>query len=379
MQDERTGRAVRKTTLAAVLLTALASCDRPGNGVAAMSEPRTYEPVGRTLRWGASDAERFGTSAADFAANAKNPARAAPSYDLPTGWVELPPAPMREVNLAVAGDARAGCYLTTLNGEAGGLAANVNRWRGQLSLPPLTAEEIAALPRVEWLGRSAVLADFEGAWTGMAGDGEPSEGRLVGLLAIDPSRSRFLKMVGPRDVIAREVGAFRALVASFREGTAAKEPAKATPAATEAPAASGTLAWTAPAGWQRGPDKAMREVTFLAGPKGEVECYVTLLAGDGGGLRANLDRWSGQMGQEPLSERELAALARVTILGADGVVAEIPRGSDATAPAEHELLIGALSIQPEQSLFVKMVGPRAAVEAQREAFLELCRSLRSAG
>jgi hypothetical protein len=123
----------------------------------------------------------------------------------------------------------------------------------------------------------------------------------------------------------------------------------------------------------------MREVTFLAGPKGEVECYVTLLAGDGGGLRANLGRWSGQMGQEPLSERELAALARVTILGADGVVAEIPRGSDATAPAEHELLIGALSIQPEQSLFVKMVGPRAAVEAQREAFLELCRSLRSAG
>ena len=85
------------------------------------------------------------------------------------------------------------------------------------------------------------------------------------------------------------------------------------------------------------------------------------------------------MGREPLDESSLAALARETILGADSVVAEIPRAPQAGSSSEHELLIGALCIQPEQSVFVKMLGPREAVEAQREAFLEFCRSLRSAG
>jgi hypothetical protein len=277
---------------------------------------------------------------------------------------------MREVNLRPGELAE--CYVTTLAGEAGGLVANVNRWRSQLSLPALSSDGVAALPRVPWLGGEAVLVDVEGDWTGMSGEGSGARWRLVGLLQVGTPQSRFLKLVGPAEVVARERGAFDALVASFRAGDAA-----APAVAAEGPASS--LAWVAPAGWQRAADKAMREVTFTAGERGDVECYVALLAGDGGGLAANVERWCQQLGAEPPGSAELEASPRVPMLGTEGVVVEVARGESASAPPGQELLIGALCIRAEQSLFVKMTGPRAQVESQREAFLQFCRSLRPRG
>ncbi|HLU40356.1 MAG TPA: hypothetical protein VK081_13305, partial [Planctomycetota bacterium] len=52
-------------------------------------------------------------------------------HELPTGWTRMAPSAMRLVNLRVAGDPRAECYLTSLPGAAGGLLDNVNRWRSQ--------------------------------------------------------------------------------------------------------------------------------------------------------------------------------------------------------------------------------------------------------
>jgi hypothetical protein len=367
-RHQETGR----QALAALLATWLAAC--ADSGATTLESSRTYEPIGREIRWGASDAERFGISARDFASRGAGGPQTAPrpSFELPAGWSELPPATMREVNLRVGGDARAECYLTTLAGEAGGLVGNVNRWRSQLSQPSLSPEEVAALPRVPWLGGTAVLVDVEGDWTGMSGEDAQARWRLVGLLLVATPQSRFLKMVGPAEVIARERAAFDTLVASFRlPGEAAPAPA--------AESMASSIAWTAPRGWQRAADKAMREVTFAAGARGEVECYVALLAGDGGGLAANVERWCQQLGAEPPSADELAALPREPVLGGEGVVVEIARGAQASAPAGQELLLGALLIRSDRSLFVKMTGPRAAVEAERAAFLEFCRSLRSRG
>jgi hypothetical protein len=345
-----------------------------------LSSSRTFEPVGREIRWGATDAQRFGISPRDFAATpgAAGPAAAELAYDVPSGWSKLPTSPLREVNLRVGGDARAECYLTTLAGEAGGLAANVNRWRQQVSAPPLSEAELEALPEVDWLGRPAVLVDFAGTWTGMSGDVAEKSWRLVGLLQIGSDRSRFLKMTGPDDVIARELEAFRGLVASFRTGSGAA-PAGAKAAAPIEASTPGEIAWDVPAGWTRAPDKAMRTATFLSGPQGEVECYVASLAGDGGGLLANVNRWRQQFGCEPLAEGDLAALAKVAMLGTEAALVEFPRQEGASVAESQELLLGALLIQRDQSWFVKMAGPRAAVEDQRRAFVEFCKSLRAAG
>ena len=385
-----------RTLLPAAALAAagMAGCD-DGADEHQLSPPRIYEPVGRTIRWNASPAERHGISAEDFAGatGASTTAgdvaepetdEASLRWSTPAGWVELPPATFRDANFLVAGDERAECYLTTIGGEAGGLEANINRWRNQLSLAPLDEAAIAALPRVPWLGGDAVLVDFEGRWTGMLGDEASEDWRLVGLLRIGHDQSRFLKMVGPDEVVGPQIETFLALAGSFRvggeEGADVAPPdagasAAAPPAAADGAERTEALAWRTPAGWMRTPDKPMREVTYVSGEGGRVECAVTLLGGTGGGVLANVNRWCGQLGAPELTEADLAALERVPVAGGEGVLVRLERGPGATAEPVQELLLGAVALLPERAVFVKMTGPREAVEGQRAALLEFCGSL----
>lgn len=140
---------------------------------------------------------------------------------------------------------------------------------------------------------------------------------------------------------------------------------------------SGMLTWTEPKGWRRGPDRPMREVTFQIGDDQETECYVVVLGGTGGGVEANINRWRDQMGTSALPESMIDALPRFPFLGHDGVLVEIPGSytgmGDADVP--DALMLGAVCMLPQASVFVKMVGPRDTVEGEREAFLEFCRSM----
>ncbi len=60
---------------------------------------------------------------------------------LPAGWKESPPSEFRVASFRVRGkDARedADVSVVPLPGDAGGDLANVNRWRGQVDLAPVT-------------------------------------------------------------------------------------------------------------------------------------------------------------------------------------------------------------------------------------------------
>jgi len=300
-----------------------------------------------------SSAERFGMHGP---APASLPSASQPrlEWETPPGWRELA-------------------------GDGGGLLANVDRWREQMSLPPVTAEEAAAFERAELFGGEALLVDLEGSF-----QGEPGY-RLVGLLRIDAAGSKFLKMIGPSEVVGAERDAFHALARSFRETRAPRaqpRPDDARKASIEASLAESNgsasgLFWSAPASWRRGPDRAFRAVTFQLPGEGGGECYVTVLAGDGGGLGANVDRWRGQMGQPPLDGPALAALERIEMLGSEAVVVEILGAYEGRS--EAGMLLGAVCGLSGQSVFVKMIGPRRVVEQERAAFLAFCGSLEREG
>lgn len=194
-------------------LAVLAACGEPERSrelpapreiVLADSAPKLHAPAN----------ERFALNMPGASA-APTPAREL-DWDTPEGWSEAPPTSMRLANFRVAGDERAECYLTALAGDAGGLAANVNRWCTQMSQRALSAEELEALPRAELFGREAVLLDVEGTWTGMSGAERVGEQRLVGLLLVDAGGSLFLKMVGPSALLAEQRESFLALARSFQ-------------------------------------------------------------------------------------------------------------------------------------------------------------------
>jgi hypothetical protein len=339
---------------------------------------------------GATSAERFGLAlpgrAPGLTGAGAAPAtlRAGPTltWELPAGWHERSATAMRLANFGVDSDPRIECYLTLLAGDAGGLAANVDRWRAQLGLPAIGDAELAALERAELLGRPAVLLDARGTWTGMGDRAPEPDYRLLGLIACEPEGSAFLTLTGPAASVEPERAAFLALARSIRAGEQPAPPAGegaapvAAPLAATGAARAGGIAWTLPAGWSRAPDRATRLASFAAGAAG-LDVSLTALAGDGGGARANLDRWRGQMREPPLTDDEFGALERFEMLGASARSIEIAGTfqDPAAGPLAGALLLGAVCETGSQALFVKLVGPAALVEAERGRFREFCSSL----
>src|SRR2546425_682214 len=65
------------------------------------------------------------------------------TWTAPASWQAKAASAMRKGSYAVPGDggATADLSITAFPGDVGGEAANVNRWRGQVSLPPLADAE----------------------------------------------------------------------------------------------------------------------------------------------------------------------------------------------------------------------------------------------
>lgn len=387
--EARRPRGVRGALIAVAL--GLASCGGESGGARAFDAVRVQAPSGPELESGASSAKRFGFAvpAAERARShgggsgtGEGGAASGLAWDVPSGWSELAPTSMRVANFAVDG---AECYLTLLGGDGGGLAANVNRWRGQVGLAPLDGAALEALPREPFFGGEATRVDLVGTFAGMGGERADTGYRIVGLLRVSAAGSAFLKFVGPTAVVERELAAFAALAASFRPDApaSAEAPSAQAPSMTSAgPAgpelasgpASPRYAWVRPEGWAEGPPRMMREVTFLVG---DVECYLAELPGDAGGVRANFDRWRGQLGGPPLTELEFEALDSLPMLGATARLIEIEGDftgmAGATVPRAR--LLGAVCFLGDRTVFVKLVGPAAQADRERQHFLDLCRSL----
>jgi len=140
---------------------------------------------------------------------------------------------------------------------------------------------------------------------------------------------------------------------------------------------SSDFAWDVPDGWVQGPSRPMRVATFLAGEDRAVECYVSEVGG-GGGVEANLNRWCGQIGNPPLDQSAAQALPQIQVLGQPAPLLEL-RGDYhgmRGGVRKDSFLLGTIAVTGEQTLFVKMIGPVAQAEDQRQAFVSFCESLR---
>lgn len=300
-----------------------------------------------------------------FAMQAPDPAASAQAslaYDLPQGWVAGAPGGMRMLSFTAPGGIDVS--VTSLGGAGGGLAANLDRWREQLGLAPLTPAELAALPRRTVLGSDdAVAIDFRGAWRG--GGQEIAQARMLGIVVTQPGGTLFVKAVGAATAVDAQVRAFDAFVASLRPATAA---APAAPGGAAAPPATGgDLAWSVPSGWTMEPGSAMRAVTLRPGGDRELDAYVVVLSGAAGGVAANLDRWREQLGLPKLPQAERDALPSIDVLGAPAPLFFAENGKLA--------VLGTVARLGQDSLFVKLVGPAAKVPQHRDAFVQFCQSL----
>lgn len=138
------------------------------------------------------------------------------SYNTPEGWKEMQGSSMRDVNFVFGEKGEGSCYLARLPGAGGGMVANVNRWRGQFKADPLTEAEIAALPKLELFKQPATLVEVDGPFApGMGSSDTFADYRLRGLILASSAGAVFVKMTGPKELVAANSDAFNQFVASL--------------------------------------------------------------------------------------------------------------------------------------------------------------------
>lgn len=145
------------------------------------------------------------------------------TWTAPAHWTAKAVSSMRKGSFTVAGPegATADLAITAFPGDVGGEVANVNRWRGQLGLAPLSpADATAAITHLQVNGLAVGVVDFANA-------ASPAQ-RIHGAMVPYQGATWFFKLVGPDAVVAPEHDAFLAFLKSIKPAADNAAPA-ATP------------------------------------------------------------------------------------------------------------------------------------------------------
>ncbi|HJW09593.1 MAG TPA: hypothetical protein VJ483_08170 [Holophagaceae bacterium] len=133
-------------------------------------------------------------------------------WTLPKGWTEAGGSGMRFATLKAPGAGELDISVVVLSGPAGGEVANVNRWRGQISLPPMDEAAVAkARKAVRSKAGEIGLFDF-------TSEGAPQRRMVAGLLSTPDGNTWFLKMVGDPAAVSKAQSEFLRFLESLRLG-----------------------------------------------------------------------------------------------------------------------------------------------------------------
>ena len=309
------------------------------------------------------------------------------TWTKPDGWTEVPPSEMRLASFKMAGanGKQADVSIVPLPGMAGTDDANVNRWRGQVGLSDASSDELQkSAETVEAGGQPAQLYDIAG--TNPAGGGAQ---RILGVIQHRDGMAWFYKMTGDADLVEQQKSTFVEFLKSLKFETAAASggagemPATmppghpaigdmTTPAAAPGPIShDGQPNWQVPAGWQEISAGQFLVAKFnITGDAGATAAVnVSMSAGDGGGLSANVNRWRGQLGLPPIADILTTPL---DVTGGKAQLVDMSGTNPQTSqPAQ---LVAVIVSQPGQTWFYKLMGDSKVVAAQKAAFIQFVQS-----
>jgi len=307
------------------------------------------------------------------------------TWTAPAEWQNKGATGVRKATFVVGEGAE--LAVTAFPGDVGGELANVNRWRGQLQVAPISEAELAsAVTRLDVGGLQVGVVDILGGT-------KEKPARMLGAMVPSGGATWFFKLIGPDAVVAKARPAFMAFLQTLKSDAAAASLAAAhanltpaaAPAAPAAPAADmantevikaegAGLKWTAPANWESRPATAMRKATYaVTGANGAVgDLSVTAFPGDVGGELANLNRWRSQLQLAPLAEADVAGV--VTRLSPHGLAVTYVDFSGGAADRPVRML-GAIVPFGNATWFFKLTGPVDLVAKEKPAFTAFLQSL----
>jgi hypothetical protein len=301
---------------------------------------------------------------------------------------------MRAASFRVSGQngKQADVSVIPLPGMAGSDLDNVNRWRGQVGLKGVSQDELAKLAQPVEIDHQPGQLYYQAGEN--AGSGEKM--RILAAITRREGTAWFFKMTGDDALVAEQKPAFIEFLksatlpsANVQAGLPASHPpigggselppshppiGGANMQAQSAPAASSGQdkpTWQVPSGWQETPGGQFLIAKFLIKDAGDAQAAVnvSMSAGDGGGVLANLNRWRGQLGLSPVDEADLSKQVQaLEVPGTKASLADIS-GTDART-AQKARLLAAVVPEGQQTWFYKLMGNDQLVEQQKEAFIK---------
>lgn len=293
-----------------------------------------------------------------------------PLWKVPADWQQLPSTEMRLGNFLAQGADGKKAEITVLSfpGNVGSELDNVNRWRNQLGLPPVTQESLGA-ENFNIDGAAAKIYDFTSG---------PK--RLIVAALPRNGVTWFFKMLGDEPVVGAQRSAFVEFLKSV--SFAQSHPADAIPAAPvstnvkKVPEPAGDKpAWDAPADWNAVMPTAMIHSKFvIAGEQNsKAEVTVSVFPGDAGGPLANVNRWRNQLGLAPVDAME-KLVSSVDVIGGKAMLVDMS-GDDART-GQKARLIAAIVSRNGRTWFYKLMGDEGVVAKQKDAFVKFVQTVR---
>ena len=135
---------------------------------------------------------------------------------IPPDWQRQSPTPMRKAGFVVEGEdgAKVDISIASFQGESGGLLANVNRWREQLGLNAVSAEELeATIERRFFSGRDFAIVDIVNEQPA-----PNAKQRIIGAVTLVSGETWFFKMTGDEALTAAQKPAFLQVLESAEFG-----------------------------------------------------------------------------------------------------------------------------------------------------------------
>jgi hypothetical protein len=295
-------------------------------------------------------------------------------WTLPNGWQEKPLTEFRLASFDAKGKDGQVTDVSIIPMPTTGREVDlVNMWRQQLQLPAVAAADADKQAQTVSVGsEQAKMFEFASEQP-MAGSTQKA--RMVVAMLMHDGTSFFFKMTGEDSAVTEQKPAFLGFLKSISFAPSpetamanphagmATDPVQAVPTETS-PATTAAL----PAGWKEVPPTQFLIAKYVIQGSGnsKAEVSVSMLAGTGGGVMANITRWRGQLGLPPLSEEDFSKSAQS--INVAGVQATMVDMTGADKGGKSARMIGIIVPQADQTWFYKLMGDPQIVEQQKDAF-----------
>lgn len=289
----------------------------------------------------------------------------------PDDWTELAPTAFRKGNYIAEGSdgKKAEITVSSFPGNVGGVLANVNRWRGQAGLSPITENQLEqSLSQMSVQGQAGQLVDIQPE------SSDPSAVYIVAAIFLYGGESWFFKMSGPQEIVSRQIAAFEELVNSLKFLDSEPEPKASVSKPTD-----GKLAFDVPSGWTESKGSSMRLASYEILKDGfpTADFSITSFPGEAGGLSANVNRWRQQVGLQQWSDGQVKAEQKA-VKGDSFTFAffDLKPVTDAEKAAVKERILAAILTSDDRSWFFKLRGDVFLLDTQLKKFREVLTTTR---